>query len=83
MLITALLGSWKKSVPRSHREVLILLMHTKYNGVCCRAVCVGVTCPRRLPSYVVADGASFIVCLVYWLSRLVCDVYFCCGSKHF
>jgi hypothetical protein len=39
-------------------------------------MCDFASCPRRLPSYVVADGASFIVCLVYCLSRLVCDVYF-------
>jgi hypothetical protein len=29
------------------------------------------------------DGASFIVCLVYCLSLLVCDVYLYCGIKDF
>jgi hypothetical protein len=32
---------------------------------------------------VVVDGASFIVCLVYCLSHLVCDVYLYCGIKDF
>jgi hypothetical protein len=34
-------------------------------------------------SYVVVVGASFIVCLYYCLSCLVCDVYFYCGNKYF
>ena len=46
-------------------------------------VCDSASCPRRLPSYVVVDGASSIVCLVYCLSLLVCDVYFYCGNKDF
>jgi selenocysteine lyase/cysteine desulfurase len=49
-------------------------------------MCDSASCPRRLPyvvADVVADGASFIVCFVYCLSRLVCDVYFYSGNKHF
>jgi hypothetical protein len=46
-------------------------------------VCDSASCPRRLPSYVGVDGASFIVCLVYCLSHLVCDVYLYCGIKIF
>ena len=46
-------------------------------------VCDSALSPRRLPSYVVADGASFIVCCAYCLSRLVCDMYFYCGNKNF
>ena len=46
-------------------------------------VCDSASCPRRLPSYVVAVGASFTVCLDYCLSRLVCDVCFYCGNKCF
>jgi hypothetical protein len=53
------------------------------NGLRALAGLTALTCPRRLPSYVVVDGASFIVCLVYCLSHLVCDVYFYCGNKDF
>jgi hypothetical protein len=45
-------------------------------------VCDFASCPRRLLSYVVAVGVSFIVCLYYCLSRLVCDVYFYCGIDY-
>jgi hypothetical protein len=62
-------------------EVMIRSSHGDVSAAV--GVCDSALCPRRLPSYVVADGASFIVCLDFCLSRLVCDVYFYCGNKHF
>jgi hypothetical protein len=66
------------------QDILFLLEAAPFGDVSAAAgVCDFASCPRRLQSYVVAVGASFIVCLDYYLSRLICDMYFDCGNKYF